>query len=119
MPKREDLNTRRNLSLRGHGLINKECAYNIVHSNKKYDVILFKSNNKDYKGTGLQLYFENFATHLKNHRLENINHRDIRWYQWDEWKSDCYEDRLLPVSMDFDGNRYINAVWGTEVKFEE
>lgn len=119
MPKREDINTRRNLILRKEGYSKYECAYNIVQSNAKYDVILFESNNKNYKGTGVQTYFEDFATQIKNDKLNNIHDRDINWYQWIEWKINSFEDKLVPVKMSFDGQNYSDPQWGTEVKLEE
>ncbi len=97
----------------------RKYGHKIIKTDTGYEIILFKSRDKNYKGIGLEMNFENFASDVRMHNLRNVPHNQIKWFQWDQWEADCYEDRLLPVKMDFDGKRYSNPVWGKEIKFEE
>jgi hypothetical protein len=119
MPRREDIEQRKELLITSKTGNKRECGYTIRKKSTRYEVILFKTKNKDYKGIGLELNFENFATRVKKRELRDVHHSKIKWFQWDEWKEECFKDRLLPVKMNFNGISYSNPSWGKEVNLEE
>ena len=119
MPRKVDIKNREELLLWNKAGKKRRCEYSIRSKDTGYDVILFKTRNKEYKGISLENNFERFATSVKKRELKNVHHNKIKWFHWDEWNNKYFDDRLLPVKMTFDGLSYSDPIWEKEVTLEE
>ena len=94
-------------------IVDRVCKVQIFKQNDsgKYEVILTEPDDPKYLGISTTNYFEFFATKIKAKLLPNVPAEDIEWFDLMKWKYNSFEDQLLRVFMDWNGNEYQDPRW--------
>ncbi|OFZ52139.1 MAG: hypothetical protein A2381_19025 [Bdellovibrionales bacterium RIFOXYB1_FULL_37_110] len=78
-----------------------------------YDVILTRPEHKDYHGIWTTMFFEFFATRIRDKYLKSVPAEKINWY--DNWREESpYRETITELSkvfMQWNGEHYRDPNW--------
>lgn len=114
MEKTKQLIKKENLEIDGHFRKAVCCVEIYEIENGKKEIILCPPEGiEEYCGGSTTNFYEYFATAIKKTYLAETINQNITWIDRQIYSySDFSPTRELNVSMDFDGTKYSNPIWG-------